>query len=454
MPMAGECIAGRYRLECPLGEGGMGSVWRARHLELDVPVAVKFQHAHHARAKGAEARFRKEARAAARLKSSNVVRVVDFGVDGDVAYLAMEFLDGESLRTRLERQQSSSIEWLGEVVSQAASALDAAHEAGIVHRDIKPSNLFLVPSGAREVVKLLDFGIAKWFGGEVSAEGTLTEDDVVVGSARYMSPEQTRGEPVDPRSDVWSLAVVAYEMLTGVAPFDGANVPDTLRRIGTGRFDMPSRVLSGAYAPFDPVFLRAFELEPACRFETAGDFSVAFNAASREAEGRGDVVPSAPPAGGWAFGRDGATLSVPIEQQGPRVGARRRWVGVLVAVVGVGGGMLFLSPGRGHESTGAVLPPQPRDRSATTAAPTASPNPHATERGSVAETAKATPSVEREPPVAKGRRAKQGGTPKMVSSVQRATPAPRHAPPASSVARPSPAKHVHPVFGLEVQAQR
>ena len=125
MPSEGECIAGRYRLECPLGEGGMGSVWRARHLELDAPIAIKFQHAHRASSKGAAARFRREARAAAKLRNPHVVRVVDFGFDSDVPYIAMELLEGLSLKARLEQKLSPSIEEALEFTRQASSALDA-----------------------------------------------------------------------------------------------------------------------------------------------------------------------------------------------------------------------------------------------------------------------------------------------------------------------------------------
>ncbi|HEX6276757.1 MAG TPA: hypothetical protein VFZ53_27125, partial [Polyangiaceae bacterium] len=171
-----------------------------------------------------------------------------------------------------------------------------------------------------------------------------------------------------------------------------------------------------------------------------------------DVDDRRTVVPSAPPAGGWAFGRDGATLSVPIERPRPLDRARRRWVGVLAAAVGIGGGMLLLSPERRGEPTAAV-PPMPRlDGSATKALPTAAPTPRAVERESVAATAKPAPSVEREPPIAKARRPKHG-TPSTASSVQPVASPASDVPPASSVAGPSPAKHVHPVFGLEVEAQ-
>jgi eukaryotic-like serine/threonine-protein kinase len=466
MPTAGECIAGRYRLECPLGEGGMGSVWRARHLELDAPIAVKFQHAHKARSKGAAARFRKEARAAARLKSANVVRVVDFGIDGDVQYLAMELLEGESLRTRLERQTLCSVAEVLELTRQAASALDAAHEAGIVHRDFKPSNLFLVQSGGRETVKLLDFGIAKWFESGASAEG-LTEDNLVVGSAHYMSPEQARGDAVDPRSDGWSLAVVAYQMLTGLLPFQGGNIPDTLQRICAGNFEIPSRVLSDAYAPFDAVFARAFELDPELRFDSALEFSTALARAGQHLTGVSTPLPSpATSAGGWSFGRDGATRSVPLGR-GRRASRRvRRRLGFAAAAL------------LGFVLALAVILPATRSATPTVAAPPSVPGtpraavPLATTT-SAAEVTSSSPGADRSGPnlikPSKGEPVRpKRRLPPSASRADHVSPgvgASAAAPPPSvpqldplpapdTTARAPAATHVDPVFGLEVPARR
>ncbi len=461
MPNPGECIAGRYRLECPLGEGGMGSVWRARHVELDAPVAVKFQHLHRARSDGAEARFRKEARAAARLTSPNVVRVVDFGIDGDVPYIAMELLEGESLRARLERQLVSSLEEVLELTRQASSALDAAHAAGIVHRDFKPSNLFLVQSDEHEVVKLLDFGIAKWFEGEASAEGALTDDNLVVGSAHYMSPEQARGAAVDPRSDVWSLAVVAYQMLTGVVPFQGANIPDTLQRICSGRFEHPSRVLSPDYISFDAVFARAFELDPDLRFETAGEFSNALTNAGQKL--LGTTAPRAfPPAssGGWAFGRDGATLSVRLQPAPSSTRAARRPFVMFALALALVTAVAVAVP-RLRPSAGAVAPAS-SDASAADALParrvttTQDSTPTARPQGSAIANASVTPPPQ---PKAPHPRAATTTARAIATPPLAAAPPPTIAPVELAPAPTPPAHeetpaHLDPVFGLELPARR
>jgi eukaryotic-like serine/threonine-protein kinase len=467
MPSPGECIAGRYRLECPLGEGGMGSVWRARHLELDAPVAVKFQHAHRARSKGAAARFRKEARAAARLKSPNVVRVVDFGIDGDVPYLAMELLEGESLRARLERQVMSSVEEVLEITRQAASALDAAHQAGIVHRDFKPSNLFLVKSGEREIVKLLDFGIAKWFEAEASVEGALTDDNLVVGSAHYMSPEQARGEDVDPRSDVWSLAVVAYQLLTGLVPFHGANIPDALRRICSGHFDPPSRVLSDDYAAFDAVFSRAFELDLDLRFETAGEFSSALTAAGQNLLGS-NTPRALPPAstGAWAFGRDAATLSLPLRPARSTAQPSRRTVALAAVALALIGALAL--------AVSQAQSPLPAVASAARHAPVVAPPPRVqvTQEPAPAAIAEAPLTVNSSVPVSTSPKTRKAPTPQRPRLPATGAPqAPQTAivsaaePPAAnprvdSVPAPAPTlreeapAQLDPVFGLQIPARR
>ncbi|HEY3494021.1 MAG TPA: serine/threonine-protein kinase [Polyangiaceae bacterium] len=448
MPSAGQCIAGRYRLECPLGEGGMGSVWRARHLELDAPIAVKFQHAHKARSKGAAARFRKEARAAARLESPHVVRVVDFGFDDEVPYIAMELLEGESLRARLERQ-ALTVEDVLDLTRQAANALDAAHHAGIVHRDFKPSNLFVVQNGEREIVKLLDFGIAKWFEGEPSAEGALTEDNLVVGSAHYMSPEQTRGETVDPRSDVWSLAVVAYQMLTGVVPFRGANIPDTLRLICAGRFEPPSRLLSPVYSPLDPVFSRAFELDLDLRFETAGEFSSALTAAGRHLIGTTSPRPVPSTTSGWAFGRDGATRSVALGRSRRRWNGLPRGLGISAAALAlVAAALMSVSPSL-QSSAPAAPRPAPPTRPVSAPAPLEQPSVNvatepidtASRNGERHEVGRdtATPHAARAP-----KRSRRSARPADVPAE----------PAASAGQRPGAHANVDPVFGLELPARQ
>jgi serine/threonine protein kinase/tetratricopeptide (TPR) repeat protein/TolB-like protein len=210
---------GPYRLEEPLGSGGMGEVFRARDLRLGRVVAVKLIRGRAAADPGARERFQREARAASAIDHPNVCMVHDVGEHDGIAYLVMEYLEGETLERRLERGPLP-LPALVEVGGQMLEALDAAHSKGIVHRDVKPSNVFLTTSGQ---VKVMDFGIAK-LDGPGDADGplaSLTGEGGVIGTIAYMSPEQARGEKVDVRSDLFSLGAVLYEMATGTRAFRG-----------------------------------------------------------------------------------------------------------------------------------------------------------------------------------------------------------------------------------------
>ncbi|MBL8741980.1 MAG: protein kinase [Myxococcales bacterium] len=210
----------------------MGVVWVAHDLRLESPCAVKFLVA--TIDDGARKRFALEAKAAAQLRSPNVVQVLDHGEADGMPYIAMELLDGEDLASRLARQDRLDSRKTAEVVDQIARALGRAHAAGLIHRDLKPANVFLVRDDDREIVKVLDFGIAKAFAEEapISRSGaphaqtdiSLTATGIAMGTPGYMSPEQVEGHDVDSRSDVWSLGVVAYQCLTGRLPFESENL--------------------------------------------------------------------------------------------------------------------------------------------------------------------------------------------------------------------------------------
>jgi serine/threonine-protein kinase len=274
-------IAGKYRLESSLAQGGMGSVWRARHLTLDTALAVKFISADVAAREEARRRFEREAKAAAMLQSPHVVQIYDYGMDGDTPYLVMELLAGEDLAARLKRLHQLSPDETALIVTQVARALRRAAEAGIVHRDLKPSNVFIVQGEEdEELVKVLDFGVAK-------APRTLHPDDettkmgAVIGSPRYMSPEQARGSPlVDPRSDLWSLAVIAYRALTGELPFNGTDVTDLVLKICSEDAKPPSSLEPSLGPEMDAFFVRALDRDPAARFQTAREFARAFAVAA------------------------------------------------------------------------------------------------------------------------------------------------------------------------------
>jgi serine/threonine protein kinase len=224
----GTLVVGKYRLETELARGGMGSVWLARHVALDSHVAVKFLAPKLTDSKNYLGRFEREARAAARIDSPYVVHVQDFGVEAGTPYLVMELLHGEDLGTRLDRELRLDLAEAAQILIQAGRGIRRAHEAGIVHRDLKPSNVFLAIIDDEEVVKLLDFGIAKDTGSSV---GECTQRGLILGSPHYMSPEQAMGEGVDHRSDLWSVGVVLYRMVTGVLPFPGNGMPQVLSKV-------------------------------------------------------------------------------------------------------------------------------------------------------------------------------------------------------------------------------
>lgn len=217
-PVLGRTIEGKYRVDSRLGVGGMGAVYRAQRLMIGDDVAIKILHPQHVSEPGATERFRREAQAAARLKHPNAVSIYDFGVTSDgLVYLVMELVEGQSLREVIKQNGPLTPSAAAAVIKQVCAALDEAHRHQIVHRDLKPDNIVVKPmlNGLR--VKVLDFGIAILR--DLTA-GNLTQSDHVMGTPRYMSPEQCLGEEIDSRSDIYSLGIVLYEMLVGVVPFN------------------------------------------------------------------------------------------------------------------------------------------------------------------------------------------------------------------------------------------
>ena len=202
---------GRYRVERPLGRGGMAAVYLARDTELDRPVAIKVLGEPLALDAAFVERFRREARTAAQLSHANIVQVYDTGEEHGALFIVMEYVEGEGLDALLERERKVRPERVLELGAQVCSALHYAHGKGVVHRDVKPGNLLLRTDG---VLKVADFGIAR------PAHGTqLTEAGSILGTAAYLAPEQVRGEESSPRSDIYSLGVVLYELLTGRPPY-------------------------------------------------------------------------------------------------------------------------------------------------------------------------------------------------------------------------------------------
>jgi serine/threonine-protein kinase len=231
-------LGGKYRLEKEIGRGSMGTVWSAVHLTLGQRVAIKLIAAEHAQAVEARQRFSTEAKAAARLRSRYVVQVYDDGeTPAGTPYIVLEYLDGETLEQRLERERDVPLNDAVRITRHVARALSRAHAAGIVHRDLKPANVFLTRSEDDEVgwlAKVLDFGIAKL---EEHGIASTTKTGALLGTPLFMSPEQVRGaNSVDARSDLYSLGMVFYNMLTGAYAFNGESFADVLVAICTGPF--------------------------------------------------------------------------------------------------------------------------------------------------------------------------------------------------------------------------
>ncbi|HYQ40746.1 MAG TPA: protein kinase [Polyangiaceae bacterium] len=275
-PVPQGVVAGKYRLTRLLGRGGMGAVWEGTHSSLGTRVAVKFIDAEYAGSPEARSRFENEARAAARLRSKHVVEVYDHGVSDDgCPFIVMEFLQGEPLDKRLDRLGRLPPKETAQIVLQICRALAKAHAANIVHRDLKPENVFLVwdDEERTDVVKVVDFGIAKFNDTSLSSS-SATRTGSVLGTPHYMSPEQARGlRSVDSRSDLWSVAVIAYRCIVGALPFEGEAVGDLLVKLCTAPIPVPSEIAPDVPPSFDAWLHKGLTREPAQRFQTAAQLS-------------------------------------------------------------------------------------------------------------------------------------------------------------------------------------
>ena len=279
---AGRLLSGRYRLEGLLASGGMAQVWQGTDEVLQRRVAVKVLHPHLAADATFVARFRLEAVAAARLAHPGIVSIYDTCSDDGVEAIVMELVTGRTLRQRLDDPTPVDPWQAAALTAQVAEALDAAHRAGLVHRDVKPANVLLCGDGR---VKVADFGIAK-----AMAEADLTQPGLMVGTARYLAPEQVRGEPVDPRTDLYSLGIVLYEMLCGRAPFSGdSDAATALARLQRDPL-RPRQVRPGIPRSLEVVVLKAMAREPDDRYATASDLRAALLAAGASTTADSDLT--------------------------------------------------------------------------------------------------------------------------------------------------------------------
>ncbi len=452
----GSLLAGKYRVERVLGEGGMGIVAAATHEVLGQRVAVKFLHSHVSLLPDFVERFHREAKAAAGIESEHVARVLDVGtLDNGAPYMVMEYLEGEDLNQLLERKGTFTVHDSIEYILQACDALALAHAARIIHRDLKPANLFLARQHGRQLVKLLDFGISKAIDGK--SGDNLTQTSAMMGTALYMSPEQLRKrKDLDERVDIWALGVMLYEFVTGRLPFEGDSLPEVIALILEGK---ATPVLE--HTPqLDPGFVaiidRCMATDRDLRYMGVGDLALALlpfaNTASRVYVDR--ITHVVPPRGPLpALTIPPATIPSPpsphsitappgslpsaMVQTGPVRSEGSRWPifalaagAIVLAVGGVGVGLRFSggprAPGTAPLVASAQMGPQAMGNALPTAPPAASvataplvvatgdalPSPTATTKhgrvpagGAVAAadpkaTARAQPSVAPEPPAA------------------------------------------------------
>jgi len=334
-PLAGALLDGRYRVGTLIATGGMSSVYRGLDVRLDRPVALKIMESRYSGDHQFLTRFQREARAVARLKGPSLVAVYDQGIDGQHPYLVMELVEGGTLRDLLRERGPMPPHAAAAVLGPVLDGLAVAHAVGLVHRDIKPENVLISDDGE---VKIADFGLVR-----AVAEAKITSTSVILGTAAYLSPEQVATGDSDPRSDVYSVGVLAYELLTGVTPFTG----DTALAVAYQRMDRdvppPSARIGGVPRQFDELVQRATARDPAHRFADARDMGDELEAIVEELglppfrvptprhsaqhaslmTERRPVAPAVPPQHTREYTRDGMP---PVDDEYPP--ARREFAGI------------------------------------------------------------------------------------------------------------------------------
>jgi len=276
-PLVGLTLDEKYHLDSRIGTGGMGTVYRATHLLIDRPVAIKVLNPRYVEDEAAQTRFRREARAAGRIQHTNAVTVTDFGRTAEgLVYIVMELLEGHTLRDVLAHDAPLDTARAVSMMLQVASAVGAAHDAGVIHRDLKPANIFIVQrKDAPPFVKVLDFGIAKLAAEAIDDDDdpqTLTAVGAMIGTPRYMSPEQCEGAKLTPASDVYSLGIILYEMLTGTTPFNGTSPIAIAIKHSSTPPRAPREFVATIPVALEELILHALEKRPESRPQDANAF--------------------------------------------------------------------------------------------------------------------------------------------------------------------------------------
>lgn len=267
-------LEGRYRVDAKIATGGMSTVYRGLDVRLDRPVALKVMDARYANDGQFLTRFQREARAVARLKDPGLVAVYDQGLDGDHPFLVMELVEGGTLRELLRERGPMPPHAAAAVLRPVLGGLATAHRAGLVHRDVKPENVLISDDGE---VKLVDFGLVR-----AVAEAGITSTSVILGTAAYLSPEQVSSGTADPRSDVYAVGILAYELITGTTPFTGDNPLTVAYQRIDNDVPLPSTVISGVPRQFDEFIARATARAADDRFADAEEMAEDLDAISQE----------------------------------------------------------------------------------------------------------------------------------------------------------------------------
>ncbi len=393
--LVGSIIDGKFRITKKLGEGGMGAVYLGEHVRMGRMSAIKVMSKSMANDPDAIARFNREASNASRIAHNNVCSIYDFGeTDDGIIYLAMEFIEGEALTDLIEREGALAPKRAADILKQTADALEAAHELGIVHRDLKPDNIMIARSreGA-DLVKVVDFGIAKAIGGDDEGQ-QVTKTGLVVGTPEYMSPEQLSGDKVDGRSDIYSLALVFFRMLTGTLPFQADTAQEVMiKRLTDEPMKLVDALPSGAFpSGLQQTLDKALQRMPGDRFEHAEQFGsdavravgdMADVAPNVDTDGATQLLDSSEITGQAEAMADEGTAIIPSTRvsgaisaptpdtpmPSPAVAPKKTPVGAIAAVVGalvIGGGGAFVMMNRGSSG------PAPQDTSQMTNNPVTS----------------------------------------------------------------------------------
>jgi serine/threonine-protein kinase len=304
-PLLGKVLADRFEMIERVGEGGMGTVYRARQVSVDRIVAIKVLNPEIANDPQWVPRFINEAKACSKLQHPNTVRLIDFGQTREgLLFMAMEFLDGMAIRTAIDRFGRMQPQRAMKIIGQCCQSLSEAHNLGIIHRDIKPDNIFLVTLGGQpDFVKILDFSVAKLK--QASGSAMQTQAGVVFGTPNYMSPEQGRGLPLDARSDIYALGIVAYEMLMGRPPFTSQNPMEVLAM----HVRTPVPPLVGVPDNVAQVVMRSLAKDPAHRQQNVEQLNNECQAVIAQLSMQG---------------MGGMSGSVPVQQPPPGMSAQQR----------------------------------------------------------------------------------------------------------------------------------